>query len=71
MSQPWLPGGATVTDTRTARWNTATTDNPPSGIKVWNGAFWELKPVREWTGTAWVTKPLKFWDGTAWRLSTY
>ena len=45
-------------------------EQPPpaggSGLKVWSGSAWDVKPVKVWNGSAWVIKPLKRWSGTAW-----
>lgn len=37
-----------------------------SGLKVWTGAAWVVKPVKVWNGSAWVVKSLKRWTGSAW-----
>jgi len=37
-----------------------------AGIKVWDGASWNYKPVKVWTGAGWVTKPVKVWTGAGW-----
>lgn len=70
MSQPWLPLG---TSTRVApdgvRWSTPSVDNPPSGIKSWDGSRWPLYAVRVWDGTDWPAHPVKYWDGTEWALA--
>lgn len=67
MVMPWAPGVASAPPAQ--RWNTPSVDDPPSGIKVWDGKAWRLCPVRVWDGTAWRVCPLKYWDGTGWRLS--
>jgi hypothetical protein len=38
-----------------------------SGVKVWTGSAWTVKPVKVWTGAAWVPKPVKTWNGSVWR----
>ena len=40
-----------------------------SGIMVWNGSDWVLKPVKFWDGSAWKYKKFCFWTGTEWKTS--
>ncbi|NTW61553.1 polysaccharide deacetylase family protein [Candidatus Saccharibacteria bacterium] len=41
-----------------------------SGIKVWNGSDWVIKPVKVWNGSDWVIKPVKVWNGTSWEIKS-
>lgn len=38
----------------------------PTGIRVWDGTSWVLRPVRVWDGSAWVARPVRHWTGTEW-----
>ena len=38
-----------------------------TGVNVWNGSGWAVKPVKVWTGAAWQQKPVKTWDGSVWQ----
>lgn len=40
--------------------------SPLSGIGVWDGTEWTVKPVKVWNGSSWVVKPLKRWNGSSW-----
>ncbi len=40
-----------------------------SGLRVWDGFDWILRPVKVWDGTEWVQRPVRYWDGTEWVLS--
>lgn len=37
-----------------------------TGVRVWNGSAWTVKPVKEWNGSAWVPRELKYWNGSVW-----
>ena len=51
-STPWLPGGpSTLALPPGIKWNTPSVDNPPSGIKAWDGVRFPLYAVRVWDGT--------------------
>lgn len=40
-----------------------------SGVRVWNGSAWVIKPVKEWNGSAWVAREMKYWNGSTWVLA--
>lgn len=35
-------------------------------LKRWDGATWQIKPVKYYNGSTWTTKPLKRWNGSGW-----
>lgn len=65
---PWIAGR--VAPEPGLKWNAPSVDTPLTGIKVWMGQSWQLKPCRVWDGQSWATKPLKYWDGTTWAVSS-
>lgn len=56
-----------------AKWFTDSPIDPPesTGIKVWMGSDYQIKPVKTWSGSEWQTKPLKRWSGTNWTETSY
>lgn len=71
MSQPWIPAAPVIPSA--VKWNTSSRDVPPgpvSGIRVWDGSSWVLRPVKRWDGTSWVGATLKAWDGSEWVISS-
>lgn len=55
----------------TTAWSLQTVQLPVifAGVKVYDGALWDYKPIKVWSGSQWVAKPtLKIWDGSTWEI---
>jgi hypothetical protein len=40
--------------------------NTSGVLKVWNGFWWQDRPIKVWDGSSWVVKPVRYWNGTNW-----
>lgn len=64
MSTPFAPARPFKVPVK--KWMPTITTGGITGLKVYVGAQWSMKPVRVWTGSQWADTTVKRWGGAGW-----